>query len=257
MTEAIKPDNGHIHEPEWGCVIPPNEWEIYLKAIKAARATGAQFMLGGAFGLARYTGRCRNTKDIDFFVVPSSKDKVIDAITKAGFVDYYSEMPYDRGWIYRAVQDETIVDTIWQTPNRRSEVDEEWLKRARSMTLHGEKLLVIPAEELLCIKLYVIQRDRCDWPDLLNLLYAVGTDLDWKHVVARMGTELPLLQGLLHLFNWLAPQVARNLPGWLRAQMHLPEPSSEEFACQRERVELMDSRPWFAAFQPQDKPMQL
>lgn len=215
-------------------------------------------MLGGAFGLAHYTGRCRNTKDIDFFVLPEEKDKVIDAVTKAGFEDYHSTCAYDRGWIYRAVQNEVIVDTIWRTPNRRSEVDEQWFQRAGSMVLREEKLMVVPAEELLCIKLYVLQRDRCDWPDVLNLLYACGPDLDWKHILKRMDSEKPLLEGLLHVFNWVAPSNAAQLPAWLREEMHLAAPSSADLALAPERrVELLDSRPWFAAFQPADKPMQL
>ena len=30
---------------------------------------------------------------------------------------------------------------------------------------------MLPPEELIWAKLYVLQRDRSDWPDILNLLY--------------------------------------------------------------------------------------
>src|SRR5688572_5658432 len=183
MTQALN------SEPLWARAIPEEQWAVYRDAIRATRRTGGRFVVGGAFGLAHYTGRWRNTKDLDLFVLPSEKDKVIDALTKAGFEDYYPRLAYDRGWIYRAVRDDTIVDTIWQTPNRRSEVDEEWFTRSRKVVLRVEKLEVLPAEELLVIKLFVIQRDRCDWPDLLNLLYSTGHRLDWPHVLKRLGPE--------------------------------------------------------------------
>lgn len=244
--------------PKWGSIIPDAQWAVYLDAIRVTRKTGAKFLLGGAFGLAAYTGRWRNTKDLDFFVLPSDKDKIIDALTKAGFDDYHSTLGYDRGWIYRAVRDEMLVDTIWQTPNRRTVVDEEWFARSRDVVLRGEPLNVLPAEELLAIKLYVLQRDRCDWPDLLNLLYTTAGSLDWEHVVHRLEREQPLLAGLLQVFNWLAPERARQIPREIREKFHLPEVGSKDLDLPAEhRVGLLDSRPWFAAFQAMDKPMSL
>src|SRR5687768_6638589 len=133
----------------WTTLVPDDQWKIYREAIRITRKTGARFVLGGAFGLAAYTGRFRNTKDLDFFVLPSDKDKIVDALTKGGFEDYFSRSEYDREWIYRAVKDEVIVDTIWQTPNRRTQVDEEWFQRGRWVRLRDENLAAIPAEELL------------------------------------------------------------------------------------------------------------
>ena len=192
------------------------------------------------------------------FVLPSDKDKVIDALTKGGFEDYHPRLAYDRGWIYRAVRDDVLVDTIWQTPNRRTIVDEEWFKRSRKVVLRGEPLEILPAEELLAIKLYIIQRDRCDWPDLINLLYATGHELDWDHVLRRVERDDAVLEGLLHVFNWVAPAGAARIPGEIRRRFHLREASGVDPELpEKSRVELLDSRGWFAAFQPQDKPMQL
>ncbi len=247
-----------ILEPEWARTIADEQWQVYRDAIRVTRKTGARFLVGGAFGLARYTGRTRNTKDLDFFVLRSDKDKIIDALTKRGFEDFYPTLAYDRGWIYRAVRDGVIVDTIWQTPNRRTEVDEEWFKRSHRAVIRGQELEFIPAEELLAIKLYVLQRDRCDWPDLLNLLYATCDQLDWAHLRMRLGTEEPLLAGLLQVFNWLAPAKAREIPAEVRRHFCLPEPTSEALAQDEQRqIDLLDSRKWFAAHQPADQPLQV
>lgn len=250
--------NDVIIEPAWTRTIADEQWCVYRDAIRVARKTGARFLVGGAFGLARYTGRTRNTKDLDFFVLPSDKDKIIDALTKRGFDDYYPTLAYDRGWIYRAVRDGVIVDTIWQTPNRRTEVDAEWFKRSRRAVVRGQELEFIPAEELLAIKLYVLQRDRCDWPDLLNLLYATCDELDWAHLRSRLGSEEPLLAGLLHIFNWLAPTRALTIPLEVRRHFCLSDPDSEVLARPEQRqIDLLDTRHWFAAHQPEDQPLQV
>ncbi len=244
--------------PVWAAIIPDPQWSVYLDAIRATRKTGARFLLGGAFGLAAYTGRWRNTKDLDFFVLPTDKDRIIDALTKAGFEDFYPRLAYDRGWIYRAVRDDTIVDTIWQTPNRRTVVDEQWFTRSYKVILRGENLHALPAEELLAIKLYVLQRDRCDWPDLINLLHQTCDQLDWKHLLDRLGDDRPLLGGLLHVFNWVAPSKAIWLPAGIRELFHLAEITGGDLGMpEDQRVTLLDSRPWYAAFQPTNKPMLL
>lgn len=257
MKENAKAENFRVN-PQWASIVPEGQWKTYLDAIRVTRKTGARFLLGGAFGVAGYTGRWRNTKDLDFFVLPTDKDKVIDALTKIGFEDYHPTLAYDRGWIYRAVRNEVIVDIIWQTPNRRSVVDEQWFQRSRPVVLRNEKLAVVPAEELLAIKLYVLQRDRCDWPDLMNLLYQTAGTLDWDHVLYRMADDKPLLAGLLHVFNWVAPAQAKQIPQRIREHFSLPEVAPHDLEIpDTQRKALLDSRPWFAAHQPEDQPLQL
>ncbi|MFN7139766.1 MAG: nucleotidyltransferase family protein [Limisphaerales bacterium] len=156
------------------------EWVIYAMAMQAAHEAQIPFMVGGAFALGVYTQRWRPTKDVDLLILPKDRDPMIDAITKAGFKDYYEQAHYDRGWIYRSTRDNYIVDVIWRMANRRADVDEWWFENACTVSVRGAEFKVVPPEELLWHKLYVLQRDRCDWPDVFNLLYAVGGKLDWK-----------------------------------------------------------------------------
>ena len=67
----------------WTAGIPDGEWAVYDSAIKALRATGRPFMLGGAFGLATYTGRWRNTKDLDLYVLPQDREILAEALAPA------------------------------------------------------------------------------------------------------------------------------------------------------------------------------
>ena len=54
------------------------------------------------------------------------------------------------------------------------EVDDEWFEHAPEISVHGQTLLVAPAEELLWCKLYVLQRDRCDWPPFTSVPKTAG-----------------------------------------------------------------------------------
>lgn len=243
--------------PEWTKLIPEGEWEVYRLAIQSVQAAGVSFMLGGAFGLAAYTGRWRNTKDIDFYVLPADRERAINALTEAGFRDFYETLPYDRGWIYRAVLEGVIVDLIWGTPNRRSEVDSTWIAEARQLSLRNHTLEVVPAEELVWIKLYVLQRDRCDWPDVINLLYATSASLDWDRLVELLGEDIPLLYGALATFAWVCPNRVGEIPPNLRKRAGIRKVKKPAAGPDVDRIKLLDSRPWFAALQPCDRPMRL
>src|SRR5947209_5348207 len=134
-TSAFVDRNGAPVPPgqeiAWADVIPPDQWALYKQAIQAVRRAGIRFLVGGGFGLASYTGRWRNTKDMDLYIVPGDRERTIQVLTEAGFGDYYDTLPYDRGWIYRSHRDGIIIDIIWSMANRRAEVDPLWFQNAK------------------------------------------------------------------------------------------------------------------------------
>lgn len=236
---------GSLRTPD-GNFIPDEQWAVYLGVIRAARRRGVQFALGGAFGYATYTGDWRNTKDLDLFVLPEDRQSMVEILLAEGLEDFYAREPYDRRWIYRGYRDGTIVDIIWAMANQRARVDRRWFTAARSAELRGEPMLVIPPEELLWQKIYIVQRDRCDWPDVLNVIYALGPALDWAHLVERMEEDWPLLAGALALFSWLCPSHAQALPAWLWQRLREPVAAGVGAPdVNAARVCLLDSRPWF------------
>lgn len=242
-------------QSEWTKAIDDEQWAIYAAAIDALRRAGIRFLLGGGFALAAYIGRWRNTKDIDFYIMQTDRDAAVEALTKAGFGDLFPQLPYDRKWIYRSTRDGVIVDIIWAMANQRAQVDDVWFARAPVIKVRDAALPVVPVEEFLWCKLYIMQRDHCDWTDVFNVLYAAGPQVDWEHVLKRAGEDWPLLKGLLTVFGWLCPGSARELPEWLQQKLQLPEPtpSSEN----RDRVRLLDSRDWFAGVLPKEKPLEV
>lgn len=237
----------------WSQFIPDNEWAVYESAIQIVRKAKVEFLIGGAFGLAVYTGRWRNTKDLDLLVLPRDRDAIVRALTEAGFADYYDTLAYDCGWIYRSTRDGFIVDVIWEMANRRAPVDEIWFAHAPLVSIRSEKLRIVPAEELLWHKLYVMQRERCDWPDIWNLLYENGPTLDWEHLLNRLEKDTPLLQAALVAFDWICPQVSMEFPEWVRERFGLAKHSPEECGDWKRNVGLLDSRAWFCGLESANK----
>jgi hypothetical protein len=222
------------------------QWPIYQRVLQEARARGLRFALGGAFAVATYTGLWRNTKDLDIYVLPEDREAMIELLNQLGLTDYYDTLPYDRRWIYRSHSNGVIVDIIWAMANRRAYVDETWLSAGVDVDVGGEVVRVLPAEEVIWNKLYVLQRDRCDWPDCLNLVYSAGPDLDWCRLLDRLGEDASLLAGMLAVFAWISPGRARTLPEWLWERLRL-EPPPPGPDLDRTRVELLDSREWFVS----------
>ncbi|HYD83814.1 MAG TPA: hypothetical protein VEA63_07165 [Opitutus sp.] len=244
-------------ETEWGALIPDDQWEVFMSGVNAMEESGVPFLLAGALALATYTGHWRNTKDVDVIVRECDRERAVAALRGVGFEDYFEQQAYDRSWIFRGFKDGVLFDVIWALPNHRVGVDEAWFAHATPVCLRGRKLRTAPAEEIVRVKLYVMQRERCDWVDVLNVMAAWVERIDWAHLVERMGRDLPLLQGALAIFNWMCPGRAQALPAWLREQFALPRIEADDQAAMEERrVRLFDSRPWFALHQPVDRPLE-
>jgi hypothetical protein len=227
-------------------LIPDDQWRIYAEVIRRARTRDIPFALGGGFAIAAYTGHWRNTKDIDLYVLPENSAGLIEATREAGLRDLYADNPYDRRWIYRAACGEIIVDIIWAMANLRAQVDPHWLEMGASFHLRGENLAVVPPEEMLWNKLYVLQHDRTDWTDVVNLMYAVGEDLDWDRLITRLDDDLPLLAGALSVYRWLCPGRSRRIPAHVWESTHVaPPPRHAIPEIDWHHVALLDLRPWF------------
>src|SRR5258706_6207143 len=103
------------------------QWSVYERILADCHAAGLRFAVGGGLAVGVYTGVWRQTKDIDFYVMPQDREILKGILTNAGLIDYYDQLPYDRAWIYRSIHDNVIVDVIWAMANHKREVDERWI----------------------------------------------------------------------------------------------------------------------------------
>ena len=245
-VSAAKAGTVPVHYPErLEDFIPKADWDhAYFKVITAARKRGIAFAVSGGFASSFYTGFWRNTKDMDLCVLPPNRDSMVEATREAGLHDLFDEKSYDRGWIYRSTVDGLIVDVIWQLANYRGEVDEDWLSRGPEITLYGEQVRLVPPEEMIWSKIHVIQRERCDFPDIANILYATGEALDWHRLIARLKGEERLLASVLMLFSWVAPGRASKFPEWIWGRLGIAPPAGGPDRDD-DRIARLDSRPWF------------
>ena len=231
---------------DWKDLIPEQDWELYKNVIKNFRAQSIRFAIGGGLAFSEYAHRLRNTKDLDLYILPEDREAAIQQLLAAGFEDYYPVHEYDRSWIFRGHRGNVIVDIIWTTPNHRMDVDPRWLNRGRDIDCYGTRLKLIPPEELVWAKLFVLQRDRSDWPDLLNIIDSIGPTMDWRHLIDRAGPDVPLLGALLAVYRWLNPLGAQRLPVWLWERVGLQQSVLQRLdEPAKDRAFLLDSREWF------------
>lgn len=227
-------------------LIPQHDWALYRVVLEAAQRQGLRFALGGGLAYSAYAQRWRNTKDMDLYVLPEERQPMIDVVKASGFADYFNRDPYDRNWIFRGYREGVIVDVIWQMANQRAKVDDAWLTRGMETTIRGVTVRLLSVEELIWAKLYVLQRERCDWPDLLNVIYVQGPQMDWAYLLDQVGEDARVLGGVLSLLGWMCPERAQQLPEWLWERVGLlrPPPGLD---CRenRRRVRLLDTRDWF------------
>jgi hypothetical protein len=229
----------------WCDLLPDAEWSIYREVIEALHRLEVPFALGGAFAVASYTGAWRDTKDLDIYILPQYREKTVGILTSLGLADIFEKSPYDRWWIYRSSRGDTIVDVIWAMANHRARIDELWMS-GPEIEIRGSRVKILPVEAMLWDKLYIMQRERCDWPDVLNLLYAAGDSVDWEYLLFRIGEDVPLMAGVLSVSRWIAPGRAQSLPAWVWARVGLTAgPGAAAPEIDRRRVKLLDRRPWF------------
>jgi hypothetical protein len=225
--------------------IPESDWQVFRKVLALATQRRIPFALSGGLATSFYTGLWRNTKDMDVCVLPRDRDAMVQAAKDAGLHDLHDEKPYDRGWIFRATERGSIVDIIWRLANYHAEVDDAWLSLGPEVTIHGQTLRLVPPEEMIWSKIHVVQRERCDFPDIANILYSCGPQLEWTSLLERVDGEERLLASVMSFFAWLAPGRARRIPRWVWNKLAL-EPPSEKPERDDERIRRIDSRPWFS-----------
>ncbi|MBV9083565.1 MAG: nucleotidyltransferase [Acidobacteriaceae bacterium] len=229
----------------WPARLPQARWGLYKRVMTAARDRNVPFAVGGGLVAMTYAGQWRDTKDIDLYIRPGDRDRMIEIVRQAGMADYFERQPYDRKWIYRSYWKDSIVDVMWCMANQRAKVDDSWMDGPQ-VEIDGLQVHLLAPEDAIWTKLYVVQFDRCDWPDAMNMLYALGTELDWHRFLSKVEPDAPLVGALLAAFRWLCPAKASQFPAWIWSELGLSDGAFKGPAiCDSGRAHLLDTRPWF------------
>jgi hypothetical protein len=193
----------------------PETAAFYRTMVQTLTATGLSFLVGGAYAFARYTGIERHTKDFDVFVRKRDRDRALAALRGAGCK---TELTFPH-WLGKAYCGDEFIDVIFGSGNGLCAVDEEWFTHAVNDEVLGLAVRLIPPEEMIWSKAFVMERERYDGADINHLLRAKAADLDWTRVLRRFGEHWPVLLSHLVLFNYVYPAESQNIPAWVMREL--------------------------------------
>ena len=189
-------------------ILTPETAAFYRAMVEALRAAGLPFLVGGAYAFARYTGIERHTKDFDVFVREEDVDRAMAALGSAGCT---TELTFPH-WLGKAYCGEDFIDVIFSSGNGLARVDEGWFTHAVEDEVLGLPVNLIPPEEMLWSKAFVMERERYDGADINHLLRARAADLDWSRLLERFGEHWPVLLSHVVLFAYVYPAEASHVP---------------------------------------------
>lgn len=191
------------------------EFAAYVRALDALDARGVPFLVGGAYALKHYTGIVRSTKDVDLFVERRDLDRALDTLSEAGF---RCEVPFPH-WLAKAWAGEQFIDVIFNSGNGVTPVDALWFSHAERDVLLGAPVAIVPLEETLWSKAFVMERERFDGADIAHLILACGRRIDWTHLIARFGEFHRVLHAHLILYGFAFPTERGAVPAWVLREL--------------------------------------
>ena len=216
--------------------------EAYASALSALNERDVPYMLGGAFAVYHYSGWLRHTHDMDVYLTPDSVDDAIHALLSAGFTDIGEQAEGDADWIYHAAKGPIIVDLIWRFANLVEYITPGWFNRASRGEFLGLPALFLPLEELIWIKSFVVNRHRCDWPDIFKIVQVQCSNIDWDRLVSLLSLDVLLLAAISDVFDWLRPDLRDCIPERARREFDKARQSGIAPPPDVNRERLLD--PW-------------
>jgi hypothetical protein len=202
--------------------------KFYRHVLETLKAANLPFLIGGAYAFNCYTGISRHTKDLDIFIRAQDYEHVSEALLQSG---YKTELTYPH-WLAKARCNENFIDLIFNSGNGISKVDNTWFDYATEAQVLDVQVKICPVEETIWSKSFIMERERYDGADIVHLLRACASQLDWQRLLQRFGPHWRILLSHLTLFGFVYPAHRNLLPAWvmdtllerLRDETHTPPP---------------------------------
>jgi hypothetical protein len=195
--------------------LDPESRAFYRQALRLLGESQVPILVGGAYALAHFAGIGRHTKDLDVFVKPKDCPRVLDVFARAG---YATELTFPH-WLGKVRRGDLFVDVIFGSGNGLAEVDDGWFAHAVEATVFDLPVRLCPAEETICSKAFVMERERYDGADIMHLIRAWGPRLDWQRLLRRFGPHWRLLLSHLVLFRFVYPGERDQVPAPVLAEL--------------------------------------
>jgi hypothetical protein len=213
--------------------LPAATRDFYVRAMQRLDEAGIEFLVGGAYAFERYTGIARHTKDFDVFAHPRDVDRLLATLAAAGCE---TELPFPH-WLGKARCGDDFVDVIFSSGNGVASVDDDWFKHSVPEEIFGRAVRLIPVEEMIWSKAFIMERERFDGGDVIHILRASAERIDWTRLVARFGDAWRVLMAHLVLFGFIYPGERHRIPPGVlselsaRLQRELATPEAGPRVC--------------------------
>lgn len=213
--------------------LQPKTVEFYRSVLEVLSEADLQFMVGGAYALARYTDIERYTKDLDLFIPKADLREALDVLDDAGFT---TELTHPH-WLAKILQDGETVDLIFASGNGVIYVEGAWLNHASQTEVLGVDTWICPPEETIAMKSFVMERERYDGADVAHMFKTAAGRIDWERLMNLFGPHWPVLYSHLILFGYIYPSRRDSVPAWVmeelakRLQRFEDQPPSRENIC--------------------------
>lgn len=232
------------HPPQFA----PEQEELFRTVIRILNEHKIGFAVSGAFALHEHTGIWRNTKDLDLFMPLDQIAPTMEILSRHGLQTEIC----DPVWLCKARIGDYFVDLISGMSNAVVRVDQSWIDRGFDSEVLGIPVKVLSPEELIASKIFVAFRERFDGADIAHVVYAAGSSMDWKRLLALVGDHWGMLLWSLVLFQYVYP-VSNAVPKWVwddllskfRRDIDNPDPKAPfRGSLVDERMFAIDIREW-------------
>jgi hypothetical protein len=204
--------------------------EFYKGVFELLLEEKAPFLVGGAYAFAKYADIVRDTKDLDLFCRPRDAKTILSLLERAGCK---TEIKFEH-WLGKAYLGDRFVDLIYGSGNGICDVNDSWFHYSTPSEIYGFPVRLVPAEEMIWQKAYIMERERFDGADVQHVIRGWGDKVDWRRLAELFGADWRVLYAHLVLNAFVYPGENKVPTALLRefaARAVCEEPGIDERLC--------------------------
>ena len=207
---------------------PPDALAFYAECLALLARVRLPYLLGGTHAVNAHTGMERPVKDLDVFCRAGDYPRILTQFQERG----YEIEVEDERWLAKVRQGPHFTDLIFNSTSGVAPVTDRWFEEARTVTVYGLEVPIVPPTELVWSKLFVQDRQRYDGADIAHVILRQCDSIDWRRLLGYTEQFWEVLLAHLINFRFIYPTERERIPRWLmdellgrvQAQENLPAP---------------------------------
>jgi hypothetical protein len=168
----------------------------------------APYLVGGSHACQAHTGIHALAADLDIFVKEVDRGRVLDLLLERGY-EAIVERPH---WLTKARCGDAVIDVVYGSGNGVVSVDDLWFRHSVPAHVLGVEARLVPVEELLWSKAFMMDKYRFEGADVAHLLLVQAERINWDRLLWRFGRHWRVLLGHLLFFGYIYPEKRELVP---------------------------------------------